>query len=78
MPTAHCERAVDGLRGFAADPLRFEPDTQYGYSTYGWVVSAAIEAAVKEPFSTFMAAQVFTPLGMTSTTFDSHRRIRIG
>ena len=29
VPTAHCERAADGLKGFADDPLRFEPDTQY-------------------------------------------------
>jgi serine beta-lactamase-like protein LACTB len=71
-PTAHCARTADGLKGFADDPLRFEPDTQYGYSTYGWVlVSAAVEAAAKEPLSSFMAAQVFKPLGMTSTTFES-------
>ncbi len=71
-PTAHCERAADGLKTFADDPLRFEPDTQYGYSTYGWVlVSAAVEAAVKAPLSSFMAAQVFAPLGMTATTFES-------
>lgn len=71
-PTAHCERAADGLKGFADDPLRFEPDTQYGYSTYGWVlVSAAVEAAAKAPLSTFMTAQVFKPLGMTATTFES-------
>jgi len=39
---------------------------------YGWVlVSAAVEAAAKEPLSSFMAAQVFTPLGMTATTFES-------
>ena len=70
--TAHCERAVDGLKRFADDPLRFEPGTQYGYSTYGWVlVSAAVEAAAKEPLSSFMAARVFTPLGMTATTFES-------
>jgi serine beta-lactamase-like protein LACTB len=71
-PTTHCERAADGLKLFAEDPLRFEPDTQYGYSTYGWVlVSAAIEAAVKEPLSSFMAAKVFKPLAMTSTAFES-------
>jgi CubicO group peptidase (beta-lactamase class C family) len=71
-PTAHCERAADGLKSFADDPLRFEPDTQYGYSTYGWVlVSAAVEAAVNEPLSSFMTAHVFTPLGMTATTFES-------
>jgi serine beta-lactamase-like protein LACTB len=72
VPTEHCERAADGLKSFADDPLRFEPDTEYGYSTYGWVlVSAAVEAAAKEPLSSFMAAQVFTPLGMTATTFES-------
>jgi len=72
MPTAHCDRAIEGLKTFADDPLRFEPDTQYGYSTFGWVlVSAAVEAAAKEPLSTFMTAQVFKPLGMTATTFES-------
>jgi CubicO group peptidase (beta-lactamase class C family) len=74
-PTAHCDRAADGLKSFADDPLRFEPDTEYGYSTYGWVlVSAAVEAAVKEPLSAYMTRQVFTPLGMTATTFDSMAR----
>lgn len=72
MPTAHCDRASEGLKGFADDPLRFEPDTQYGYSTFGWVlVSAAVEAAAKESLSTFMTSQIFTPLGMTATRFDS-------
>jgi serine beta-lactamase-like protein LACTB len=71
-PTAHCGRAIDGVKRFADHPLRFEPDTQYGYSTFGWVlVSAAVEAAAKEPLSTFMTAQVFKPLGMTATTFES-------
>ena len=71
-PTAHCERAVDGVTRFADRPLRFEPDTQYGYSTFGWVVvSAAVEAAADERLSAFMTEQVFTPLGMTATRFDS-------
>ena len=72
MPSAHCERASEGLQLFANDPLRFEPATQYGYSTFGWIlVSAAVEAVAGEPFSTFMRTQIFTPLGMTDTTFDS-------
>jgi serine beta-lactamase-like protein LACTB, mitochondrial len=71
-PTGHCEWASDGLKSFADDPLLFEPDTQYGYSTFGWVlVSAAVEAAAREPLSTFMTAQVFQPLGMSATRFDS-------
>jgi serine beta-lactamase-like protein LACTB len=44
MPTAHCERASEWVPRFADDPLRFEPQTQYGYSTFGWIlVSAAVE-----------------------------------
>jgi CubicO group peptidase (beta-lactamase class C family) len=71
-PTAHCERAADGLRFFADEPLRFEPETQYGYSTYGWVlVSAAVEAVAGEPFSAFMESQVFAPLDMLDTTTDA-------
>ena len=71
-PTAHCERASEGLRAFANDPLLFEPETHYRYSTYGWVlVSAAVEAVANEPFSTFMRKEVFTPLGMVDTEADS-------
>ena len=69
---AHCERASDALPGFARDPLLFEPETQYRYSTYGWVVvSAAIEAVASEPFFRFMRTKVFAPLGLSETTSDS-------
>ena len=72
MPSAHCERALDGVQKFADDPLRFEPGTQYRYSTFGWVlVSAAVEAAANEPFFAFMRSQIFEPLGMGDTTLDS-------
>jgi CubicO group peptidase (beta-lactamase class C family) len=72
IPSAHCERASEGLQSFADDPLLFEPGTQYRYSTYGWVlVSAAVEAAANEPFFTFMRTQIFTPLGMADTMPDS-------
>ena len=72
-PTAeHCGRTADGLNRFAGEPLRYEPGTQYRFSTYGWVlVSAAVEAAAKEPFFTFMQKQVFEPLGMRDTTADA-------
>ncbi len=71
-PSVHCERASEGWRSFADDPLLFEPETHYRYSTYGWVlVSAAVEAAANEPFFAFMRTQIFTPLGMADTTSDS-------
>jgi CubicO group peptidase (beta-lactamase class C family) len=38
----------------------FEPETQYRYSRYGWiVVSAAVEAAAAEPFLDFVREQIF-------------------
>lgn len=70
-PTARCERASEGVESFSRAPLLFEPETQYRYSTYGWVlVSAAVEAAANEPFFTFMRSKVFTPLGMADTVAD--------
>ena len=72
MPSAHCDRAADGLKSFENDPLQFEPKTQSRYSTFGWIlVSAAVEAASGEPFFAFMRTQIFEPLGMGDTTADS-------
>jgi serine beta-lactamase-like protein LACTB len=68
----HCERPVDAFPAFAANPLRFDPGTDYRYSSYGWIaVSAAVEAAAKAPFLSVMRDQVFTPLGMSATEADS-------
>jgi serine beta-lactamase-like protein LACTB, mitochondrial len=67
-----CERPVEALPHFADRSLLFEPGTQYKYSSYGWIlVSAAIEAAAREPFLTFMRKQIFEPLGMENTRADS-------
>ena len=72
MPTAHCERASEGLQAFADDPLRSQPEADYRYSTFGWIlVSAAVEAAAQEPFFTFMRSRIFEPLDMRDTTSDS-------
>ena len=63
-----CHRAAEGLPRFADSPLRFEPETKFRESSYGWIlVSAAVEAAAGEPFFTFMRSQVFEPLGMATT-----------
>ena len=68
-----CARTVDGLQldDFAQRELLFEPGTEYRPSSYGWIlVSAAVEAAAKEPFFSFMRRQVFEPLDMHDTTVD--------
>jgi serine beta-lactamase-like protein LACTB len=70
---ARCERTVDGLKldDFAQRELLFEPGTEYRPSSYGWIlVSAAVEAAAKEPFFSFMRTRVFDPLDMRDTTVD--------
>jgi CubicO group peptidase (beta-lactamase class C family) len=68
----HCERIAEALPAFADRPLLFEPGTKYRYSSYGWIlVSAAIEAAAKDAFLTFMQEQVFEPLKMDDTVADS-------
>ena len=67
-----CPRTSDALRRFANDPLRFEPETKFAYSNYGWIlVSAAVEAAAQEPFFTFVQDKVLAPLGMKDTIPDS-------
>jgi serine beta-lactamase-like protein LACTB, mitochondrial len=69
---ARCERTDEGLEAFAERPLLFEPGTEYRYSSYGWIlVSAAVEAAARVPFLTFMQEQVFEPLDMADTRPES-------
>jgi serine beta-lactamase-like protein LACTB len=69
---AQCDRTLDALPHFANDALRFQPDTEYRFSNYSWIlVSAAIEAAADQPFLSFMRKQVFEPLGMDDTRADS-------
>ena len=69
--SVHCDRPVEALPHFAERPLLFEPGTEYRYSSYGWIlVSAAVEAAARAPFFTFMRTQIFDPLGMGDTRAD--------
>ena len=67
-----CERPVDAFPFFADRDLRFEPDTEYSYSRFGFIpLSAAVEAASGEPFLSFMQKEIFTPLGMDDTLAES-------
>lgn len=67
-----CDTPAEAVRFFGDRPLLFEPDTNYRYSSYGWIlVSAAIETAAGEPLPGFMRKQVFEPLGLTDTRADS-------
>jgi serine beta-lactamase-like protein LACTB len=67
-----CERTVEGLKLFGHQSLLFEPGTRYRFSSFGWIlVSAAVEAAGRERFESFMRSQIFEPLGMADTRPDS-------
>ncbi len=68
LTSAHCERPADAVALFSKEPLLFRPGTQYGDSTFGWVLlSAVVEAAADTPFVTFLNSRIFRPLGMPDT-----------
>lgn len=70
--STHCDRTLDGLQLVADASLRFQPGTAYRFSNYGWIlVSAAIEAAARQPFFAFMQERVFEPLDMDDTIPDA-------
>jgi CubicO group peptidase (beta-lactamase class C family) len=52
----------------AARPLRFEPGTDYGYSSDGYaVLGAIIEHVTGKPYQQVFAERIFKPAGMTET-----------
>jgi len=65
-----CERPIDALDVFADSRLLFEPGTDFRFSSYGWIlISAAIEAASREPFIAF-AQRMFERLNMNDTSAE--------
>jgi CubicO group peptidase (beta-lactamase class C family) len=68
----HCGRPIEALPFFDELALLAEPGTQFHYSSYGWIlVSAAVEAAARQPFVSFIRKEVFDPLGMQDTEPES-------
>ena len=56
--------------------VRFEPGTDYRYSSYGWtLVGAVVEAAAGEPFLDFMQRELFDTLGLNDTVPDDPTRV---
>lgn len=69
---AHCTNDDTRLAMFAADPLRYRPDTECRHSTYGWVLVGAVIAAVAdEPYVDFLRREILAPLGMANTVADT-------
>jgi CubicO group peptidase (beta-lactamase class C family) len=66
----HYETVNEALRVFQDSPLEFEPNTQYGYSSYGWVLlSAVMEKAAGLSFFTLME-ETWSAMGLKNTSFD--------
>jgi CubicO group peptidase (beta-lactamase class C family) len=60
----------DAVKSFAAEPLLFQPYTDYSYSNEGLNTAARIlEVLSGMPYEQFMQKRLFDPLGMRDTTF---------
>jgi len=60
----------DAVRSFAAEPLKFQPFTDYSYSNEGLNTAARIIEVVSGiSYEQFMQERLFDPLGMKDTTF---------
>ena len=69
----HYDNVTDSLKLFANDELVLTPGSGFHYTTHGWtLVSAALEAAMGQPFLKVMKEQIFHPLNMTSTSEELH------
>lgn len=70
-PGGPCAGLDEALEIFADEPLLFEPGTRYRFSTYGWILlSAAVEAAAREPLPGFLTREILEPLDMKSTVLE--------
>ena len=59
-----------GVASYAKEMLNFEPGTKYEYCNPGInTVGRIVEVVSGMPYETFMQQRLFTPLGMTDTTF---------
>jgi CubicO group peptidase (beta-lactamase class C family) len=60
----------DQVLSFAAEPLMFQPGTNWSYSNEGIDTAARIiEVVAGMPYEEFMQQRLFWPLGMKDTTF---------
>ena len=61
---------AEAVRGYAALPLEFQPDSKWSYSNEGInTAGRIIEVVSGMPYQDFMQKRLFDPLGMKDTTF---------
>lgn len=61
------EQAIDKL---AAQPLMSQPGAAWNYSLSTDVLGRVVEVASGKPYDVFLRERIFTPLGMTDTSFE--------
>lgn len=72
LPATHASL----IARFRDKPLEFTPGEKFAYSNSGYVLlSAIIEALSGQSYAVFVAENLFRPLGMTDTGYDSHAAI---
>lgn len=74
--STHYPDPASAVRIFSADELTAEPGTKYGYSSYGYnLLALLIEKAAGRPFTEFVEAELFTPLGLRNASFNDVRYV---
>lgn len=69
--TIHYASVTESLDFFKADPLDFEPETKYQYSTFGFsILGCEVEGASGMKFMDFLKQNVFIPAGMEHIQVD--------
>lgn len=65
------DTTASALSIFEDDPMLFEPDTSFNYSTFGYTLASAVmEAAAEEGFLELLQSRVFARAGMVDTSAD--------
>lgn len=71
LSNIHYDNITDPLKVFIQDTLLNEPGVKFNYSTYGWtLISAVMEKAMDEPFTTLIHQEVNLPLALTDLKPD--------
>jgi len=77
--TRHYDHPSDAVALFAHDPLRFEPGTDFGYTTWGYVLlGCVLEGASGKPLPALFDQRIFKPAHMARTRPDDPREIVSG
>lgn len=61
---------------FRDKPLEFQPGEKFAYSNSGYILlTAIVEKASGQPYAAFVADNIFKPLGMADSGYDSHATV---